>query len=279
MKKDETIKLSDVFEFLKRLVRRSASAASILIYAWFFLLQMEWFRLLVPESLKLDLPWTVALSLLLGIMGLVLKLEEQFHEERVLRQPFRIHSARHEAYAQVCEILSVRKAKRVDLLQFSGFTAISVLSAVAKSSPDATIRLLVIDRRRARSYDTDNPDYHLKRIQGTLTQLRLLHEDYPDLSVEVWSYRTEPGISGITIDDWLVAIGWHNVFPNKEHPNVIHIRGHATPAIVGVDEGAEPLLSAVRAQFEAVIKNAKLEYSFGPKASLVQPQQKRRMPK
>jgi hypothetical protein len=265
MSKDDKklIKFSDVLNFFERLIARFSVVASIGIYS--LLAVYNWFPDFLNQALKFSIFETIALSILLAIFGRILQIEEKFSKEIDRKRTFQIHSKREDAYSYVCNLLSGRRAKQIDLLQFSGATAITVIQQISKSSPNATIRLLLIEPERAKTYDMDRPDHHLDRIKGTLAQLNVIKNDYPNLTVGVWFYTTEPGISGIVVDNWMVSVGWYHVFPIGGLPNNVSILGHATPAITAIDKDAEPLLLMVQAQFEAVLKNARLGRAFGPK--------------
>lgn len=260
---------SQVVEFFKRWTSKFTRLASVAIYVVYALLWAvhHWIPGLLHEALRLSFSQAFLVSILLGVLGLTLKIEEMVREELVRKRPFQVHRKMEDAFAHVCSLLHSRRAKRIDMLQFSGFTAIPVLKEIAKSCRGAVVRLLLIDREHATAYGKDKPNFHVRRIDGTRTELEVIQEDYADITVGVWSYKTEPAISGIVVDDWLVTAGWYHGFPkSKDSAEIVFLRGHATPAITAVDHEAEPFLSMVRAQSGAVLKTSTLEYSFGPQA-------------
>ena len=189
----------------------------------------------------------------------------------------RIHAKREDANAEICRIVGERPARvqSIDLLQVSGQTAVAVLKAVAHKNPDALIRLLLMDKGRASRYDGDMEEgaFHHNRIRTTVGELLLLGRQYPNLSAGVKYYDTEPGISGISIDDWLVSVGWSPVYRELDSREIIRVRGHDSPALIALDKSVEPLLSMVRAQFAVIWATASPvwapdspEIRFGPKS-------------
>jgi hypothetical protein len=145
--------------------------------------------------------------------------------------------------------------KTVDLLQFSGATALPLVKEIAKTWPKAQIRLLLVPQEIADRYD--ELGFHWTRIRATLDELKLLtEEDSPGFDIKVWFYQTSPAISGLIIDDWLVSAGWYHELPSKSLPGKKSIRGHMTAAINALGEDAYPLLSMVRAQFNAALNSA-----------------------
>jgi len=211
-----------------------------------------------PHLLSLTFKESLVGSMFLIIVERVLAVEELGRREMSVQRSFWCHPTRKEAYAQVCQMLRARgtDVKRIDLLQFSGDTAVSILEEAAKTCPRAEIRLLLFKPESAEKFD--EPAFHSNRIKHTLGALKVLQESFPKMNVRVWSYKTEPGIAGIAVDNWLVSIGWYHVFPKKESPSGLSLRGHLAPAITAVHGAAEPLLGLVREQFEAVLKAADL---------------------
>lgn len=259
----EAMTISDVMRKVERLAAKLSFIASMAIYS--LLVIYHWFPDFLNQALRFSFFETVILSIAFAILNRLLVLEEKFGQE-ILRDELKIFQKREDAYIYTCDILHNRHINKVDLLQFTGFTSIHLLKQIAKNSPNVIVRLLLIDPEKSKFYDADRPEHHISRIKGTLSQLDVLKSDYPSITVGVWFYNTEPGISGIIIDSWMVAAGWYHVFLTDSHSNIITIKGHATPAIIAVDKEAEPLLWMVQKQFETVFKSAKFGFAFGPKS-------------
>ena len=177
-----------------------------------------------------------------------------------------LHPKREDAYRMtVCELLSTRSVQRIDLLQFSGFTAIPVLETVADHSPDAYVRLLVASSELASSYWHGSDDFHQRRVKTTVDHCDIIMNDVreknPDakFTIQVWYYSVTPSIAGIIVDDWLASVGWYRIFPTDQltdqSPPRRAIAGHNLPAITAIGERALPLLSMVRDQFEDLVAN------------------------
>ena len=158
--------------------------------------------------------------------------------------------------------LSTYNAQQIDLLQFSGFTAIPVLEVVADYFPDAKIRLLLASDDIAALYGWNkNKDFHLRRIDSTVDHCSLLMHDVVQkkkdarFTIEIWRYTVTPSIAGIIVDDWLVSIGWYSIYPSDESPTGFAILGHNLPVVTVVGEKARSFLKIVRDQFAVLISN------------------------
>jgi hypothetical protein len=210
----------------------------------------------LPHILTLNLPQMVVINLLLLLIERVLVVERAVDAEIERRRQDWIHRQRKDAYAHLQGLLRERgpTIERLDLLQFSGVTALPVIEEAARVCRGANVRMLIVKPEIADHYD--EAGFHRTRIQHTLQALKVLFEEYPQLTVDVWYYSTPPAISGILVDNVLVSAGWYHVFPPTEFPDRLSIRGHITPAITAADVSAEPLLSMVRAQFESVLRAA-----------------------
>jgi hypothetical protein len=237
---------------------------------WLFLLPVFWlyglpfveehlFHFLPSDKYRLDLKEAIVLSLLLELVHKVGRVELRVEEEASRGRRIWIDTSRDAAHVRVCELLRrlSYRVTSVDLLQFSGDTSIPVLKEIAESCATAKVRLFLISRETAEKYD--EPGFHWNRIEHTKGVLRVIKEDHPQFSVELWSYATAPSIAGIIVDNWLVTVGWYTILPHKTDENKLSIRGHAAPAVTAIDDQAQPLLRMVRDQFDAVKANAKRE--------------------
>lgn len=203
----------------------------------------------------------------------LLKIAEIFgYELRFVSSPQKLwlHARREEAYkTTVCDLLRTRSVQQIDLLQFSGYTAIPVLETVAEYSPNAHIRLLLASHDLAASYSWPNMDnFHQTRIASTVHHCRLItygvlkQNRDAKFTADVWYYRITPSIAGIIADDWLVSVGWYRPFPNDESPTGIALLGHDFPTITGIEEQAQLFRSMVRDQVEALVANRLPNVSF-----------------
>lgn len=191
---------------------RKLFAVAIVASATLLVFQLQFMHKWFPELsqvLKLEDPsQVILLTLVVVLIERVLHIEDGLREERERKRLFRIHAERGEAYAEICTLIRDRgkRLKTVDLLQFSGATALPVVKEIAKTWPKAQIRLLLVPQDVADRYDESG--FHWTRIRATLDELKLLtEEDSPGFDIKVWFYQTAPAISGIIIDDWFVSAG------------------------------------------------------------------------
>ena len=181
------------------------------------------------------------------------RIEQALCLEPNRRRGFWVHAEKEEAFRVVCDLLRDRGkgSKKVDLIQFSGQTAIPVLDEIAKSCPHAEIRLLLIDHDYSQQFD--DPNFHLHRIKTTEDHIdKLLKPKYPKLKVSKQKYKTEAGLSAIIVDNWLVSVGWYVVYPDKRVSTGLSIRGHNQAAITAVDAEAPALMAMARSQFDTL---------------------------
>jgi hypothetical protein len=145
-------------EFVQRHLRKLfavaiAALATLLVFQLQFI--HKWFPEELSKVLKLEDPsQIILLTLVLVLIERVLHIEEGLREERERKRPFRIHIERREAYAEICTLIRDRgkRVKAVDLLQFSGVTALPVVKEIAKTWPKAEIRLLLVPQEVADRY-------------------------------------------------------------------------------------------------------------------------------
>lgn len=222
----------------------------------------------IPEFLKLSLRESVFLSLLFFIVERLLDISGRIRQIEVAaekRVSLRVHAKREDAYNEILSVLETRNARQIDLIQVSGTTARKLVRKVISNNPNAVVRLLLANRDNVSKYNSDGAGFHESRIDATIGDLRLIQREYPNATVGIKYYTTDPGISGILIDDWLVSVGWYPVF--KTATGTISIRGHVSPEITAFDEDIEPLQSMARDQFIAVWTSGTGVLSFGPMVS------------
>lgn len=159
--------------------------AILLVFQFQFI--HKWFPDELSQLLKLEDPMQMTLlTFVLVLIERVLQIEDGLREERESKRPFRIHAERREAYAEICTLIRDRgkRVKAVDLLQFSGVTALPVVKEIAKIWPRAQIRLLLVPQEVADRYDESG--FHWTRIRATLDELKLLtEEDSPGFDIKV----------------------------------------------------------------------------------------------
>lgn len=216
---------------------------------------------LIPEEYRLTIAEALILSVLLVLLDRALRIEQVLRAQAARMRKFWFYPSREDAYGRICALIQEHsgRVKAVDLLQFSGDTAAPILREVARSCPGARTRLFLVSQEVADRYD--EPDFHWTRVKNTKGVLRVLREDFPHFQVEVWSYSA-PSLAGVIIDEWLVSAGWYHILPRKNDPSTLSVRGHASPAVVAVDDESKPLLFMVRGQLEAIERTATLEFKL-----------------
>jgi len=202
---------------------------------------------LPPPSLASLLTFVVAVWLLERITVL---------QEEVTRPSVRVHKQRVQAYKDLSGEIELRGAKRIDLLQVSGQTALRLLRDVAEAHPKAQVRLLLMHTATAAKFDTDQQPDHRQRICNTIQEVKLIEDDYPGFSVEKKYYMTPPGVSGVAVDDDLVSISWYHCYKDLQDSMVIRVRGHLSPTVTVAGDASGPLLSFVREHFNTVWNTA-----------------------
>lgn len=154
---------------------------------------------IIPQAFRLDFYQSLVISLFIVVFDRLWTIEGTIRTRLLTESLFRYYPTREIAYEQVCEFLRNRSGtvRQIDLLQFSGATAVNILREAARSCPRASIRLLLANADYADRFD--EPDFHRTRIRHTLSVIRLMKEFEPSLHIGVWSYQTEPGIAGSSL--------------------------------------------------------------------------------
>lgn len=214
------------------------------------------FHKLLPP---IGLPNAFVLTALLVLVRRMYEMERVVNEQIERSRRFWTFSSREEAYSQICKLIHEHpeRVKRVELLQFSGDTAIAILKAIAAVCPHAYVRLFLVPEQIASSFD--EPGFHWTRVQHTIGAVRVIHEDYSTFNCDIFSYEALPSIAGVLIDDWLASAGWYHMAQRDDSRK--SIRGHASPAFVGIDDAAHPLKLMVQQQIRLVEHKATLAFS------------------
>ncbi|HEU0015312.1 MAG TPA: DUF4062 domain-containing protein [Longimicrobium sp.] len=160
---------------------------------------------------------------------------------------------RQDAYAALRPRLEGCETQRIDLLQFSGATALDLLGAIARSQPGAHTRLLLAHPEQTLQFDTGGQVKHSRRIERTLEEIQLLREETPEgsFTIEVGFYATPSSVAAVIVDDRLVNVGWYRVFPHGPERE-LRLRGHDAPAVTALGDAARPWLRFARSHFEAL---------------------------
>lgn len=201
---------------------------------------------------KLHLPPPSLASLLTFVVVVWLLERITVLQEVVTRPSVRVHKQRVRAYKDLSGEIERRGAKRIDLLQVSGQTALRLLRDLAEAHPKAQVRLLLMHTATAAKFDTDQRPDHRQRICNTIQEVKLIEDDYPGFSVEKKYYMTPPGVSGVVVDDDLVSISWYRCYREPQDSTVTRLRGHLSPTVTVAGDAAGPLLSFVREHFNTV---------------------------
>jgi hypothetical protein len=198
---------------------------------------------------------SIGLAIILFMIERLIIIQEIVEEELVTKRRLWIYKFRTESYDQVCRLLKDREVKQLDLLQFSGVTSLPVINEVAKKFPHAKVNLFLTSSKFANKFDEQG--FHSHRIQHTMGEILLIKQKNPNFDIKVYRYDSEPAISGIMIDNWLVSVGWYHVFPISS--TVLSIRGHEAPSIVAIDEKIEPFHSFFENHLKLILNSAQVE--------------------
>jgi len=227
---------------------------TFLILHLFYPPSIEW----VGDSLDLARP---SLAAILALVVAVWLLERVIVLQGELRRPpVAIHGRRVLAYRYLSEAIERRGARRVELIQVSGQTAVRLLRDLGESRPKAEIRLLLLHPGSAAQFDRDQKPDHRDRILTTVGELDLLRADYPKMSIEAKYYTTPPSVSAVVVDEDIVSISWYHSYKDPDEPDVTRIRGHLNPTITALGDASRSLLSFARQQFETLWETAESTY-------------------
>lgn len=165
------------------------------------------------------------------------------------------YSSKGDAYHDLSEQIQGLTVSRLDLLQFSGQTAVNLLDVVARHSRRVKVRMLLYHPDEAIQFDSDSENHHRDRILWTKNQVGVIEEDLKDegFKVDIRYYRTPPSISAAILDNKIISVSWYRLYPDPNYHDVVRLRGHNSAAITGGSgEMAVPLLSFAQEQFDAL---------------------------
>lgn len=197
--------------------------------------------------------WEKAFGFLLIVMIIVAE-RLVVLERRISKPPLQIFRQSEDAYETLASLIRERHVKHADLIQFSGHTVVDLIKTLAKSSPGAHVRLLLQHPEVALEFDKHEDNErtnHQARIDTTLSQVGLLHEQYSKsgFRVDHQFYRTPASFSAALIDNELVVVGWYHYFSDTKTGDV-RLRGHNAPAVLALGHEASSLKEFVRQQFD-----------------------------
>ncbi len=121
------------------------------------------------------------LTVSLIVLSQVLNIEQLLQSQIEHSRRFWTFSPREEAYAHICKLIEQRASRitRVELLQFSGDTAIPILKEIAKRCPGATVELFLVPQETASQFD--ELSFHWNRVQHTKGVLKVIKETCPQI--------------------------------------------------------------------------------------------------
>jgi hypothetical protein len=164
-----------------------------------------------------------------------------------------------DAYDDLPTMLPPGPVRQIDLLQFSGQTAVSLLGKLARKYPEAAIRLALLHPTEADKFASPHDrGSEGARIRATLVTVRAIRKDRrADFhsaaagDVEVRYYTTLPSVSSVLVDDAVANVSWYRQFhdPGVAAPE---LRGHDCPAITAMGASVAKLRNIGREQFDRV---------------------------
>jgi hypothetical protein len=239
-------------KFCLRNIRWLTRAA--IIFAFLFLL----FNKIVPDIASsvgnffgLTRP---SLAMVLALVALIIVIERVLIiEAKMFQHPIQAYGNRVEAYKEFSRTIEDRGAKKVDLIQYSGQTALPLLRDIAESRPKAEVRMLLAHPDVVSQFDSDGHPSHSGRISATIEEIRLIEDDYKEggFKVDIRYYKTPASIASVVVDDEYVSVGWYYCFKDK-NTEIVRLRGHNAPAVNALDWHASGLLEFLRQQFDTL---------------------------
>jgi hypothetical protein len=243
-------KLRRIAKYHFRWLTRSALlvlAASILLHLIHPTL-IDW----LGEALGFAPP---SIAATLGLMLLIFLLERFFVlEELILKPAVRISESRTTTYRDLTNVISSRRSVRLDLIQFTGQRAISLLRDLAERAPALRIRILLASPTLADAFDADGSPRHRERLSTTVYELGELLDR--GIAIEWKYYSAPPTLSAVLCDDWLVAMSWYYYLQEEQASPVVRLRSRLAPAVVGMHAAAGPLISFARNHFDNLWQSA-----------------------
>lgn len=163
-----------------------------------------------------------------------------------LRNP-RIEVIKHhqDAYDRIANYVREISVSKIDLLQFSGFNAREILEHVAAKSPEAHVRVLLMDPNEAGKFDGMD---HPTKVRSTEAEITSVVRLAPQMDITLKYYNSIPGVSAVIFDD-AVCIGWYHAY---REAGKLELHGHRSPAIVAFGDAARDLRVFGQEQFDKV---------------------------
>jgi hypothetical protein len=209
----------------------------------------------IPESLAWltpDFKTAIAIAVFAFLVDRILAIHRA-----VGTPPIVVFDRREDAYEDLLSLIKQYKAKSVDMLQFSGDTVLGLLKGIAKTRGNVTVRLFLAHPCQAAQFDRDRGDeFHVDRIRHTLEEVKLICEEYSNITVQAFYYKTPAGLSAVLVDDWIMSAGWYHCFQDEESPEFLRVRGHSAPAINSVGQSGNALIRFVSLQIKNLEKHA-----------------------
>ena len=174
----------------------------------------------------------------------------------VCEPPLKVYATREAAYGELADLVRKYPAKRVDLIQFSGQTALQLIRTIAVLERPVHVRLFLAHPEQAGKFDPDAPGaFHVDRINDTLLKASIVQQEHPTCTLNAYYYSSPAGPSVVVIDDWLSSVGWYHCFQDVTRREIVRVRGHAAPA-VNVMDSHNPLTHFAEEQIHKIEKTA-----------------------
>ncbi|MFY9558919.1 MAG: hypothetical protein WAQ52_01675 [Terriglobales bacterium] len=176
----------------------------------------------------------------------------------VCESPLSIHKTRESAYKELVQLVAKYSPKRVDLIQFSGKTAVDLIKTIAALDRPVQVRLFLVSPDQAAGFDRDIESavgWHIGRINDTLAEASIAHQQHPTCEIKAYHYTSPAGPSVVVIDSWIASLGWYHCFSDASQSGIMRVRGHAAPA-VNVTDARSPLLWFAQEQIRNIEKTA-----------------------
>ncbi|MGW2702406.1 hypothetical protein [Streptomyces sp. NPDC001340] len=267
------------FKLLRRVLQKSLGKVPVAVRRGrnFLLRKIKWFtRLLIvilgvamalgflghnlidAFSTRLGFPQEPSLLTILLLTVLVYLLERAIVVETDLltKLPLRVDLKKEDIYAELGTNIGAAEVKRIDLLEFSGQTAVGLIKQVVRSWPRANIRLLLCDPDVAMNFDTDREFSHKDRLMATrdaLDQEVEVERTSPDGATEldVRVYKIDPCMSAMIVNEKAVCVSWYRIF--QDHgTGIIRLSGNDSVAVYGDGYRSNALISMAQKQFSSL---------------------------
>lgn len=262
---NENPSFAHYFKSLTALLRRYASFLNraVLTAVVCLFAVSKW----VPElSSHFESLTPTLLLLSIGIViEILLDLQQSSHDPSM-----QLHESETEAFKYLGDLVSKMNAKNIDMIQFSGQTAIPFLDALAGTRRRVNLRIFLYHPEEAKEFDTDNKENQEQRINVTLMKLEALKESNKKFNYTAMYYRTPPGICGVLLDGKIAFCGWYRCFMDKAvsgNKYAMRVRSHDVPALVA--RGNEYLNSTLRLHFDTLLKHAEAATRAVPEEQLL----------